>query len=136
MLEEFSVELEASPEAGKSFVGVKEDVFDFFFSNFFLFVLKKSWSGSVFGRMSGSGFSKSLDPDYAKCPDPDSVNTDPKHWIQDRSYLYFYKLAFNCSVNLHTYTVTVPSHHPLPTLQLPSADKHTSTDNLGLKLQH
>jgi hypothetical protein len=35
MLEEFSVELEASPEAGKSFVGVKEDVFDFFYQTFF-----------------------------------------------------------------------------------------------------
>jgi hypothetical protein len=30
MLEEFSVELEASPEAGKSFIGVEEDAFDFF----------------------------------------------------------------------------------------------------------
>jgi hypothetical protein len=45
----------------------------------FFFVRKKPWSES--GTRTVSGFSNSLDldPDSAKCLDPDLVNPDPKH---------------------------------------------------------
>jgi hypothetical protein len=64
-----SVGLETSPGAWM-FVGFGEDIGKKLFS-----FHKKT----LVGIRIGSGFSNSLEPDAAKCMDPDSVNPDPKH---------------------------------------------------------